>query len=219
MQSRTRLRVASAVLFGLVTAMLTGLYLVGLSRTPRQESTEKVVVAARSIEADTTLTNEMLRLAAFPRSARLPGTLQAVSQAVGQRTVAPLAEGQPLFATQLIPPDQTGSGARVPVGMRLITVPVNELTTIGYRLRAGDLVDVVSVYTDEDGIHSVLATQQIQVFAVGAEGGKGEPRSVTLLTNPYDADLIALLATDNSLRLVLRASGDKTYVSPPPIDR
>lgn len=200
-----------ALACGAVTALLVGVYLQRLSRLRAEAPRVPVVVAARAVEAGTVLTAEMLRVEQWPQEVRLPGALPAAAAAAGQRAAVPFVAGQPVLRHQIAPPDQAGHGGPIPPGMRLITIPVDEQSAIGYRLRAGDRVDVIGIYQDRQALHADLLLQGIQVHAVGAEGAAGRdgvPRTVTLLVTPGDGLTLSLAVAGGSVRLLLRGAGD-----------
>lgn len=213
MQKWLRYRLLWATLFGLAAAGLLLVYIRQLPAKAAPEPTVPVLVAARAVEAGTLLEAEMLKVVDWPASAELPGALASPGEAAGKLVTVPLSAGQPLLASQLKPQEHLGHGGEVPLGMRLLTISVDERTSIGYRLRQGDKVDIISVYKDSKGLHGEMIFQGVEVYALGEEDtgrtGRGtEPKTVTLIVTPQQALMVSVLAEEKSVRIALRAAGD-----------
>lgn len=209
-----RSRNLGALVFGLLTAALVWLYLQQASHRAPTFPHITAVVSAGKVEAGTVLTADMLKTVKWPEAAPLPGLISSPEEAAGKQVIGTLLPGQAVLAHDLIPPEALGFGGRIPLGMRLITVGIDEQLSIGYRLRPGDRVDILRVVGDGLKTTSDLILQRIQVFAIGAEGGnKQEPRTVTLLIRPEEALQVSVLAEEGSLRILLRATGDTQTVN------
>lgn len=222
MQRWLRFRLLWATLFGLAAAGLLLIYLRQLPVKVTEAPPVPVVIAAHSVEKGTLLTPEMLTVVDWPASATLPGALDSAAAAAGKLVTVPLAAGQPVLAHQLKVQEHVGHGGEVPLGMRLLTISVDERLSIGYRLRQGDKVDIISVYKDSKGLHAELILQAIEVYALGeedtAQTGRGtEPRTVTLILSPDDALMVSVLAEEKSVRIALRATGDTELPAPKPV--
>jgi pilus assembly protein CpaB len=222
MRGILRWRLLWALLFGLVTAGLIVTYLQRLPQGASDDEPVTVFVAARDLEPGTVLRPDMLRAVQWPAQADVPGLVRDAADVAGERLTVVLLAGQPVLAHLVSPLEAVGHGGRIPLGMRLITIGIDEPLSIGYRLRPGDRVDLLTVYKDARGLHSELAIQSVEVYGVGHEykdGKQGEPRTVTLLVSPQQALAIALYTDEKSLRLVLRAAGDSEEVEVDPISR
>jgi len=78
--------------------------------------------------------------------------LRSADQAVGQYVAFPVLKGQFLDPRQLTGSRNSellGSGLRVPVGSRIIGLPVTPATAVGGALKPGDLVDVIAIPTQQ----------------------------------------------------------------------
>lgn len=213
-----------ALLFGLITAGLVFVYLRQVSARAPVEQKVPIVVAAKSVSEGTELTSDMLKVEEWPATANLPGALGSVSDATGKIASNDLVAGQPVLSHQIHTREHIGHGGEVPLGMRLLTIAVDDKSSIGFRLHKGDKVDIVSVYKDTKGLHSELALQSIEVYALGEEpidpkAKPAEPRTVTLIVKPQDGLLLALLAEEKSARLMLRPSGDTEELNLVPVIR
>ncbi len=216
-----RSRLLWATLFGLLTAGLLFHYLRSLPAEVAEVKTVPVVTAAADVEPGVQLEPEMLQVVHWPEIAVLPGAIGSVAHAVGQVAAEPLVAGQPVLKHQIRPPEYVGHGGQVPLGMRLLTIATDNRSSIGYRLRRGDKVDVLAVYKDSEGLHAELALQAIEVYALGEETGdepgRTTPKTLTLIVSPQDALLVAALAEEGSVRLMLRPYGDTEETSLTPV--
>lgn len=192
------------------------------SKASAQPKSAQVVVLNQNIAPGMELRADNLVLGPAGSQQAPEGTFTSVDQVAGRISTVPMVKGQPVFET-LLAPLGTGSGlqALVPAGMRAITVEVNEFSGVAGLLAPGCRVDVVMTIQGERNGESLARTicQDIKVTAVGQRIGQGkekdkddehgEPRSVTLLVTPKDAEAIELGASMGRPRLVLRGSQDK----------
>jgi pilus assembly protein CpaB len=139
--------------------------------------------------------------------------------------VLPTAKGQ-LVLEHLLAPTGTGRGpqALVPVGMRAITVEVNEFSGLAGMLMPGCRVDVVSTLQDRKHERAVAKTivSNVKVLAVGRrtttvaadDEESSASKSVTLLVTPREAEAIDLASNaGGKTRLVLRGTLDDTMAA------
>lgn len=212
MVARPRTLLLLALGCGLLTAVLTGLFLSHVGRKAGSGQ-RPVVVVTRTVAANTLLTEELLALDEWPAAAPLPGAVSTVAEVAGRRTLAPLVAGQPVLAHQLQDPGgSTPDGMALP-GMRLITIPIDPELSFGYRLEPGDRVDVLRVRRSEGRVEATLALQGLLVYAVGEAGPPGRlerPQTVTLLVTPGEALELAELQAAREVRLLLRPAGGES---------
>lgn len=84
--------------------------------------------------------------------------LNAPEQAVGQVVTFPVLEGQFIDARQVAPSknaDLIGAGLDVPVGYRIIGLPIAPAAAVGGVLMAGDRVDVIAIPTPGKGTMTI----------------------------------------------------------------
>lgn len=185
----------------------------------------QVVVANQDLAPGTALTEGHLQFTPMPPESlpRNPFTDPAVL--VGRVVVLPMAKGQ-LVLEHLLAPTGTGRGpqALVPVGMRAITVEVNEFSGLAGMLMPGCRVDVVSTLQDRKHERAVAKTivSNVKVLAVGRRTStvpaddeeSSASKSVTLLVTPREAEAIDLASNaGGKTRLVLRGTLDETTVA------
>lgn len=204
-----KLLLISALVLGLLFAVLVGVYLSSLDGGNGTGSTSTttvpVVVATQDIPAATTITPDMVAVKAVPSDLALTGVLSESSAAIGQTTQVAIAAGE-----QIIPSKVAGSataitqyGANAPLsviipdGKRGFSIAVSPVAASGGLIRAGDYVDVLSTTgggTTDTGqqqeASSCYVLQNMQVLAVGA--------TLSRTTSDTDANGIAAVAPDSS---------------------
>ena len=202
-----KLLLVSALILGLLSAVLIGVYLSGLESTGGSGSsaTVPVVVATQDIPAATTVTAEMVAVKAIPPDLALLGTFTETSAAVGQTTQVAILTGE-----QLVPNKVSSAGTAivqygptpplsviVPDGKRGFSIALSAVASAGGLVRPGDYVDVLLTSAgadlDQSGaitVSTCYVLQNIQVLAIGI--------TLTQTTSETDANGIAAVAPDDA---------------------
>jgi Flp pilus assembly protein CpaB len=189
------------------TGVFYGLFVNNLKSTANGKT---LVVAAKDLEAGTVLAATDVKMIPWGSEEAPQGAYENPAQVAGKTLFGGLAKSEPVLASRLVSEDGTGSGSRVPAGMRAITVHVSDSSGVMNLLRAGHKVDaqVLISKTGESGAQLRTALEDIEVLAVD---NKAEPSSqgftlptVTLLAKPTDADVLALADSGARIRLTLR---------------
>ena len=192
----------------IATGVFYGLFVNKLSSSTG--SGKMVVVAAHPIPAGTILAEKDVQSIPWPVDPTPAGTFEKAPQVVGQTVLQPLAQGEPVLEARLASSGK-GGGPGVPAGMRAVTVHVSDSSGVLAQLAPGHKVDVQVLITrksanSEPELRTIL--EGIQVLAVNPQlepssQGSNLP-AVTLLTNPADADVLALADSAARVRLALR---------------
>jgi Flp pilus assembly protein CpaB len=106
------------------------------------------MVAARDLSVGTRIQDSDVAVRQVNPSSVPRGALKAADQAVGQVVSFPILEGQFLDARQVAPSRNAsllGSGLDVPVGYRIIGLPIAPAAAVGGVLKPGDRVDVMAI--------------------------------------------------------------------------
>ena len=153
------------------------------------------------------------------------------NQLVGRVAVSPLVKGQVVLES-LLAAQGADAGVQnlVPEGMRLITIEVNEFSSLAGMLAPGCRVDILAALSDPETKEMLARTivENVKVTAVGqrvgpagAEESKDGPpaeagfRSVTLLVAPKEAEAIHVASTAGRPWMVLRGNADNVSVESP----
>jgi len=208
-----------AIVLGLVTAVLVGIYLKGLDSGGSSASggpTLNIVVAAQDIPALTRITGDMVTVKALPSDSVLAGTFHTTNQVVGQVTQVDLAAGEQVIAPRIAP---TGEAAQetlgantplslvVPEGKRAFSIYSSRVAAVGGLVRPGDYIDVVlSGAKTGEGSQDFLTPgaacyllQDVQVLAVDENlkgaSASGEANAITAAPNAGDAHSTTVAVT------------------------
>lgn len=220
---------AAAVLVGTLASAFVYLR---LKRAGVQESPGMVhvVAAADSLPMGVVLSAKQLKLISWPAGAVEVGMFEKPADCVGRALVAPIAEGQPILESVLAPKGAGGGlAATIPVGMRAISVPVNDVTAVAGFVLPGTIVDVLLTgQVQQNGVEVGLTRtilEHVRVLAVGRsmeQAQFGKPHAVSVVTlevTPDQADKLAMASTEGRIQLVLRNQVDSGTIAPPPVYR
>lgn len=191
----------------LATGVFYGLFVNKLSSSTG--SGKMVVVAAKPIPAGTVLADTDVESIPWPVEQTPAGAFQSAPQVAGHTVLVPLAQGEPVLAARLASAEKDG-GSGVPAGMRAVSVHVSDSSGVLTELAPGQKVDVQVLVTRKSGGEPELRTilEGVAVLSVrpqpeSSSQGANLP-AVTLLTNPADADVLALADSGARVRLALR---------------
>ena len=194
----------------IATGVFYGLFVNKLSSSTG--SGKMVVVAAKPIPVGTVLTEKDVQSIPWPVDQPPAGAFEAARQVAGSTVLEPLAQGEPVLASRLASTGKGGSGGSgVPTGMRAVSVHVSDSSGVLAQLGPGQKVDVQVLITrkstnGEPELRTIL--EGVLVLSVNTQleassQGTNLP-AVTLLTNPADADVLALADSGARVRLALR---------------
>lgn len=184
-----------------------------------------VVQALEDIGDAVAITAEMVKSVETAPSAFVPALerIEKIEDVIGRVTAKSIPQGMPVLASMLAPKGTSaGMRGRIPPGFRAASVRIDEASSVGYQLKAGDWVDV-TVVMDVGGTGtrrretiSEVILQHVQVGAVGrassgTEASKVQQRgakSVTLLVREEDVPKLHLAGTKGKITLSLRGDDD-----------
>jgi pilus assembly protein CpaB len=194
----------------IATGVFYGLFVNKLSSSTG--SGKMVVVAAKPIPVGTVLAEKDVQPMPWPAESTPAGAFDSAQQVTGHTVLVPLAQGEPVLASRLASTEKGGGGGTaVPSGMRAVSVHVSDSSGVLAQLGPGQKVDVQALITrkgsnGEPELRTIL--EGVPVLAVNPQldassQGANLP-TVTLLTNPADADVLALADSGARVRLALR---------------
>ncbi len=176
---------------------------------------QSVVVAARRLDAGTTMTQTDVKMASVPGSARLKGAFSSREQVIGLTALDAIEANAPVTESNVAPRDsKAAAGVRVPPGMRAISIHVVDSTGVVAMLRSGNRVDIHAIGNQNQVAQLRTVLQNVEVLANNAQTDAGQGRSgsqvVTVLVKPAQAELLALADSGARVRLALRNPTDNT---------
>ncbi|HPT26497.1 MAG TPA: Flp pilus assembly protein CpaB [Bryobacteraceae bacterium] len=177
-----------------------------------------VVVAAKALDVGTTVRAEDIKLVKMPVSAFPKGAFSKPEDVVDRPVMSSILIEEPVVDGRLA---QRGSGAGlapiIPVGMRAVTVRVNDVVGVAGFVLPGMRVDVLITGDPPGTSQRITRTvlQNILVLSAGktiqtdATGKPIDSPSVTVLVTPGQAEVLTLAGNTGRIQLVLRNGGDQ----------
>lgn len=223
MGSRNLIYILIAVGLGLVAVVLANSYFSGVEerqeRQAQQEQLARIVVATQPLDFGSPLTAENVRLQNFPANAVPVGAYFSVEELLqgGQVALRPIVPGEPILADKLS--GRAVLSAKLPEGMRAMSIPINANNAVSGFVRPADIVDVL-LTRDLDGEKvTEVIMEAVQVLAIGtvqseAATEPGLAGTATLLVDLYGAQKLTLAQKMGEMSVVLRnVKGEQTEVA------
>jgi len=216
-----------AVVFGLLAVFVAQswlnhqaeLRLRNIDTTPKAVATRTVVVAASPLRFGTQLSAAALREVEWPEGAVPAGTFTSTSDllANGKRIVlAAIEPNEPILRQKITGPGQRATlSAVIQIGMKAVTVRVNDVEGVGGFVLPGDHVDVLMTRqgAERGSGNNDVVLQNARVLAVDqiADDSTDKPavvKAVTLEVDTVAAQKLSLASSIGALSLVLRKAGE-----------
>jgi len=202
----------------LVSALFYQIAVRGRAAPTQQVELTEIVVPAKDLEIGATLVATDLKLDTWPSNKIPEDAITEMDQLIDRVPISRLLADEPISARRLADP---GSGAglapKVPVGMRAMSVRVNDVIGVSGFVLPEARVDVLVTGTPrnaESGQMTKTILSNVRVISAGENlepDASGRPQRVavvTLLVTPEQAELLTLAGTQGRLQLVLRNSRD-----------
>ncbi len=227
MKAKAIIPLLLALILGLMTFMIGRRVLNTQAVASPDGPGAKVLVAAADLPAGHQLGTSDVKLIETSAETITATMFWKPEDLQGRILTSPAEAGQVVRASMLAPVGTTSSlQAKVPNGMRAVTIAVNEFSGLAGLISPGVKVDLVATLVDNVTGETFARTivQNVAVSAVGQEldagqTAKADPRSnprahktVTLLVTPAQAAAIDLAFSKSKPRLVLRSVEDNERV-------
>ncbi len=218
MSARSLLVVALALILGGSAAV--GVNSIMQGAPGPKSAVVPVVVAVVDLPRGGSITPEAVKIKEFPRELVPAGALSKLEDAVNRGIFVPLTKDEPVLESKLAPKGAgRGLAALIPSGMRAYSVKVPDVAqgVAGFIL-PGNRVDVLLSIGDIGGSNetgggsTITLLQNVEILAVDQKMDAPadnkvdtkDLRSVTLLVNPQQANLLDLGQNKGLLHLALR---------------
>lgn len=216
---------AALVIALLFSGAFTYLVARRLARSHPAAAPFRYVTVTRDMDAGEVLKAADLTEVAWPATAPVAGALTQVADVAGRAVLSPLTSGQPLLARQLSAVGGIGLAARVPNGLRAISLRSDQVVGVAGFLLPGTHIDVLVTYREAGTPDAVTAMVMgdAEVLATGQKmqpDPEGKPTTtdvVTLLVSPQDAEKLVLASSQGTLHFVLRNGADRQDQTPSPL--
>jgi len=183
-----------------------------------------VVVATRPLGIGVMIKPADVKLSKVPSEAFPKGAFSKVEEVLDRPVVSNILLDEPLMEGRLqVKGSGLGLAPTIPVGMRAVTVRVNDVSGAAGFVLAGLKVDVLVTGRPPSGDNTMTTTvlQNVLVLSAGQamqSDARGTPVSVstvTLLVTPADAETLTLANGEGRIQLILRNSSDEGMDKPP----
>jgi len=195
----------------------------GSSKKPDQDSAVDVVVAAKPLSVGISVKPDDVKVVKMPAGAFPKGAFAKVEEVIDRPVISNILLDEPILDGRLAARGAgMGLAPVIPVGMRAVSVRVNEVVGVaGFVLPFMHVDVLVTGRPPGDQTFSMTTTvlQDITVLSAGqtiqpdARGQAINAPVVTLLVTPEQAEVLTLAGTETKIQLVLRNSADKTVTT------
>ena len=111
-----------------------------------------IVVASRPLALGTPLTAQDLALITWPQDTPLAGSFTRIQDCIGRSIITPMSKNEPILEGKLAPKEAgVGLPAAIPVGMRAVSVRVDDVVGVSGFAMPGTMVDVMATGTPQGG--------------------------------------------------------------------
>ncbi len=190
----------------------------GARKTDSGESRD-VVVAARPLGVGITVKPTDVKVIKLPTELFPKQGFSKVEEVLDRPVISNILLDEPLLEGRLA---SRGSGLGIapiiPVGMRAVTVRVNDVVGVAGFIMPGMRIDVLVTGRPpgQDGSFTTTALQNILVLTAGttiepdSRGQAINAPSVTLAVTPDQAEILTLASNEGKIQLVLRNGTDQS---------
>jgi len=177
-----------------------------------------VVLAAKPLQVGMTVKPTDIKMGKIPVTAFPKGAFSKAEEVVDRPVVSNILMDEAVLEGRLA---ARGSGLGlapiIPVGMRAVTVRVNDVSGISGFVLPGMRVDILVTGNPPagGGTMTVTALQNMLVLSAGtaiqadARGQAIQAATVTLLATPEQAEMLTLANSEGHIQLVLRNGSDQ----------
>lgn len=218
-----------AVIFGLITAILTYAYLNNLRQTIDNTEYVEIIVAKQAIGEKTVVTANMLEKKIIPAKYKHVNEVVEAREVIGKISLVTFSSGQSIFKNQVVEKGdyKEGLSYMVPEGKRAMAVPVDEVSGVSGLIKPGDRVDIIAVVSidvnSKSEPYSLVVLQDVEVLAVGntlsirtGENAQNsvETKTVTVAVSLEDSLPLQYANQRGTFNLLLRSPIDETKSYP-----
>ena len=189
-----------------------------MAKAPAAQELKDVVVSARPLGLGTIIKPGDIKVVKMAAEGFPKGAFSKDTEVLDRPVVSNILADEPILDGRLA---ARGAGAAlqvvIPVGMRAVTVRVNDVTGVAGYVLPGSHVDVLVTGHPPGGDQTVTRTflQNMQILATGqamqadARGQAIQAPTVTLMATPDQAELLTLANSEGHIQLILRNGTDQ----------
>jgi pilus assembly protein CpaB len=189
-----------------------------------QGDMKDIVLAARPLGLGITVKPADIKIGKVPTATFPKGAFSKPEEVVDRPVTSSILVDEPIFEGRLaLRGSGSGLAPIIPVGMRAVSVRVNDVVGVAGFVLPGMRVDVLVTGRPPDATGTITATclQNILVLSAGqtvqadARGQAIQAPTVTLLVSPEQAETLTLASSEGRIQLVLRNGSDQTIEKTP----
>jgi|SRR5579872_566870 len=183
-----------------------------------------IVVASRPLGVGASVRATDIKIAKVPSSAFPKGAFSKPEEVIDRPVTGAILLDEPLLEGRLATRGAgVGLAPIIPIGMRAVSVRVNDVAGVAGFVLPGMRVDVLVTGRppEMNGTVTTTCLQNILVLSAGTTiqaDGKGQAiqaPTVTLLVSPDQAETLTLAGNEGHIQLVLRNGSDQTIEKTP----
>lgn len=190
-----KLYIGLALLFGIVTTGLLYSYL-GQLEKPRIVALKPLVVAKADLKTYVIPTPAELDIVQIPEESYPAGGFISIQSVIGQTLRIDVPAGTPILGPML-------TKNLIVLGSRAMAIPANLTNSVGFTLKQGDNVDIISTLNDTT---SIIA-QNIPIIGLSNDAAN-KVQAYIVQVSPEQSLNITLAEQKGAVQLVLRGVGD-----------
>jgi pilus assembly protein CpaB len=196
----------------------------GPAKKAENTETRDVIVTTRPLGVGVMIRTADVKISKVPQDAFPKGAYSKVEDVLDRPVISNILMEEAVLEGRLAPKGSgLGLAPTIPVGMRAVTVRVNDVAGVAGFVIPGMHVDVLVTGRPpgDDGDITATALQNVLVLAAAqtlqpdARGQAIQAPTVTLLATPEDAEILTLANADGHIQLVLRNSSDQDNTKTP----
>jgi pilus assembly protein CpaB len=196
----------------------------GTAKKAEPTDAKDVVVATRPLGVGVMVKPADVKVVKMSSEAFPKGAFSKVEDVLDRPIISNVLLDEPLLEGRLAAKGSgLGLAPTIPVGMRAVTVRVNDVAGVAGFVLPGMKVDVLVTGRppDANGDTTFTVLQNVLVLSAGqtiqpdARGQAIQAPTVTLLVTPTDAETLILAGRDGQIQLVLRNSSDQDVAKTP----
>ncbi|MDP8979999.1 MAG: Flp pilus assembly protein CpaB [Acidobacteriota bacterium] len=213
-----------SLLFALVISSVFYQMTARSKNTAKADDLKDIVLAARPLGLGVTVKPADVKIGRVPAATFPKGAFSKPEEVVDRPVTSGILVDEPIFEGRLaLRGSGSGLAPIIPVGMRAVSVRVNDVVGVAGFVLPGMRVDVLVTGRPPDASGTITATclQNILVLSAGqtvqadARGQAIQAPTVTLLVSPEQAETLTLASSEGRIQLVLRNGSDQTIEKTP----
>lgn len=195
------------------------------SKKSERTDQRDVVVAARPLGIGVTVKPGDVKIVKIPLEQTPKGGFSKVEEVLDRPIVSNILQDEPILEGRLaLRGSGLGLAPIIPVGMRAVTVRVNEMVGVAGFVLPGLRVDVLVTGRPPDATSLMMTSTVLQNILVLSAGQTIQPEqkgnaiiapTVTLLVSPEQAETLTLAGNEGRIQLVLRNGSDQNIEKTP----